>query len=313
MHIVHQFAPPFSGLIAAMPGVTRADHMPLESRWDLPADVDVCVVLHGEKDGRDVSHVARPAGWPGKVQLVQIASAGVDDYPEWIWEAPRVASAAGTTAIPIAEFAMALMLAHAKRLATETMGPDTPWPARDDYVGNALGTLHGKTLALLGLGNIAEQVARFAKAFGMDIIATRASDKPTPEPAIRLVDLETLVKSADHLVIAAPISDATRHLLNATRLKAMKSDAHIVNIARGGIIDQEALLAELDAGRLWASLDVTDPEPLPAGHPLLGHARVRITPHISWSSPDTPRRIVERIATNIGRLQAGQPLLGQLK
>ena len=313
MRVAHQFAPPMSALLAGLPGITHATHIPQESRWALPTDVDVLFVLHGEGADRALAADApRPAGWPGAVQLVQLASSGADDYPPWIWEAPAVASASGTTAIPIAEYAMAVMLAHTKRLAEITLNADDAWPERDALMGRPLGTLNGRTLGLVGLGNIARQVGRYANAFNMKIVAARASAAPSPDPWISTAPLDEVVAQADHLVLAAPITPATQHLLNAERLAKMKSDAHIINVGRGGLINQEALLAELDKGRLWASLDVTDPEPLPAGHKLIGHPRARITPHLSWSNPDINRAIMERLVQNIGRLTAGQPLLGAI-
>lgn len=313
MRVVHQFAPPMSAMIAAVPGVTSADHMPLERRWDLPVDADVVFVLHGEGDDRDVGGIPRPAGWPGSVKLVQIASSGIDDYPEWLFEALMVASAAGTTARPIAEYAMAVILAHAKRLAEMTMQAGDSWPPREALMARPLATLEGRTLGLLGLGQIARQLARYAAAFDMKIIATRRSDAPSPDANVRLVPLAELAARADHLVVAAPIGDSTRGLIDAALLKSMKADAHIVNIARGAIIDEAALKAEFEAGRLWASLDVTEPEPLPAGHWLIGHPRARVTPHMSWSSTETPRRIFERLGENLRRMQAGEPLIGQVK
>jgi phosphoglycerate dehydrogenase-like enzyme len=144
----------------------------------------------------------------------------------------------------------------------------------------------------------------------MRIIATRASAAPSPDPNVTLVPLGELVARADHLVIAAPIGPDTRGLLGSALLATMKPEAHIINVARGPIIDSDALRAQFDAGRLWASLDVTDPEPLPAGHWLIGHPRARVTPHLSWSSTETTRRVFERLAENIRRLQAGEPLLG---
>lgn len=311
MRVVHQFAPPMSAMIASLPGVTSAEHIPLDRRWDLPTDTDVLFVLHGEGDSRAHDEgLPRPAGWPGSVRLVQIASAGLDDYPTWLFEAPAVASSSGTTARPIAEYVMAAMLSHAKRLPAITLGVGDRWPTRDDMMDKPLGTLEGRTLALLGLGQISQTVARFAAAFDMRIIATRASTTPSPDPNVTLVPLRELLARADHLVIAAPIGADTRGLLGAELLGAMKPDAHIINIARGAIIDSEALRAQFDAGRLWASLDVTDPEPLPPGHWLIGHPRARVTPHLSWSSTETPRRVFERLAENIRRLQAGEALLG---
>jgi phosphoglycerate dehydrogenase-like enzyme len=313
MRIVHQFAPPMSAMLAGLPGITGASHVPQDNRWALPTDAEVLFVLHGEGANRDVSNVPRPPGWPGQVQLVQIASAGLDDYPEWIWEAPRVASASGTNSIPIAEYVLATMLSHAKRLPQITLQAGQVWPERDDLMREPLGSLNGRTLGLLGVGSIAMQVVKYADAFDMKIIATRGSDAPSPDPRVTLVPLAELAARSDHLVIAAPIGESTRGLIGAEFLKAMKRDAHIVNIARGAIIDQEALRAEFGRERLWASLDVTDPEPLPPGHWMIGHPRVRVTPHISWSCPETSQRVFGRLIENVRRLQAGEPLLGQLK
>lgn len=313
MRIAHQFAPPMSAMLAGLPGVSGAAHIPQDARWALPTDVDVLFVLHGEGEDRAAAHDApRPAGWPGAVKLVQLASAGADDYPPWLWEAPKVASASGTTAVPIAEFALAMMLAHAKRLAQVTLQPGDPWPDRQPFIDQPLGLLHGRTLGLVGLGNIARRVGHLAHAFGMTIIAARASAAPSPDAWITVAPLDEVAARADHLVLAAPISADTQHLLNTERLARMKADAHIVNVGRGGLIDQAALLAELDKGRLWASLDVTDPEPLPPGHRLIGHPRARITPHISWSNPDINRAILQRLMENIRRLGAGEDLLGAI-
>jgi phosphoglycerate dehydrogenase-like enzyme len=313
MRVVHQFAPPMSALIAGLPGVTSAEHIPLEDRWNLPVDADVVFVIHGEGDTRGVAGTPRPAGWPGKTKLVQIASAGLDDYPDWLFEAPLVASASGTNSIPIAEYALAVMLSHAKRLAEVTIKPGDGWHDRNSLISKPLGSLHGRTLGLLGFGSIARQIARYAAAFDMTIIAARHSDAPSPDPNVSIVSLDDLAARADHLVIAAPIDERTRGLVGAAFLGRMKPQAHIVNIARGAIIDDDALKAEFDRDRLWASLDVTEPEPLPAGHWMIGHPRVRVTPHLSWSCPETSQRVFGRLGENIQRLQAGAPLLGSIK
>jgi phosphoglycerate dehydrogenase-like enzyme len=314
MRIAHHFAPGMSALLAGLPGVTAAHHIEGD-RWALPTDADVLFVLHGE-GAHDARHAAagapRPPGWPGQVRLVQLASAGTDDYPPWLFEAPAVASASGTTAVPIAEYALAVMLAHAKRLHEITLLPGAGWPDRQLFINQPLGLLAGRTLGLVGLGNIGRQVGRLAHAFGMTVIAARGTAAPSPDPWVDIAPIDAVVARADHLVLAAPITPATQHLLNAQRLARMQPHAHIVNVGRGGLIDQAALLQELDRGRLWASLDVTDPEPLPAGHPLIGHPRVRVTPHVSWSNPDINRAILMRLADNIARLAAGQPLLGQV-
>jgi phosphoglycerate dehydrogenase-like enzyme len=131
-------------------------------------------------------------------------------------------------------------------------------------------------------------------------------------PGITLVSsLTELLGRADHVVIAAPATAETYHLIDADALAACKPGVHMVNIARGSLVDQDALLDALDRGQVAAaSLDVVDPEPLPAGHRLYDHPRVRLTPHVSWSSPDTIVRTVEMFVDNLRRYRAGEPLEG---
>jgi phosphoglycerate dehydrogenase-like enzyme len=120
-----------------------------------------------------------------------------------------------------------------------------------------------------------------------------------------------VVRDADHVAIAAPATPETYHLIDADVLGAMKDGVHIVNIARGTLIDQDALITALDSGKVArASLDVVDPEPLPAGHPLYTHPKVRLTPHISWSSPITMPRTMEIFLENLQRFRNGEPLEG---
>ena len=164
----------------------------------------------------------------------------------------------------------------------------------------------------VGLGSIATEVARRALAFEMNVLAFRRTDAPSPIDGIRIVrSLTELLAASDHVVVAAPATGATRKLLGADAFKAIKPGAHLVNVARGELVDQEALIAALDDGRVgMASLDVADPEPLPAGHPLYTHPKVRLTPHISWSSVGTLERTIGIFAENLRRYDAGEPLQG---
>jgi phosphoglycerate dehydrogenase-like enzyme len=120
-----------------------------------------------------------------------------------------------------------------------------------------------------------------------------------------------MLPRVDHLVLAAPATPKTAHLIGADELSVVKAGVHLVNIARGALVDQDALRTALDDGRVaMASLDVCDPEPLPAGHWIYGHPQVRLSPHISWSSPSLASRIVELLVDNIRRYVAGEPLEG---
>jgi phosphoglycerate dehydrogenase-like enzyme len=118
-----------------------------------------------------------------------------------------------------------------------------------------------------------------------------------------------LLREADHIVIAAPATQATYHLLDDEAFQAAKPGAHLINVARGSLVDHDALLRALDDGRIArASLDVVDPEPLPTGHRLYRHPRVRLSPHVAWSSPSTTAFAVNMFVSELRRWRAGEPL-----
>jgi phosphoglycerate dehydrogenase-like enzyme len=120
-------------------------------------------------------------------------------------------------------------------------------------------------------------------------------------------DLSAVIASADHLLLALPATDATRSLIDAGLLAHAKPTAHLINVARGSVLDQGALVSALDAGRLgFATLDVTEPEPLPADHPLWRHDRVRLTPHVSSNYTAVRRVLFDKIAANLGRFLRGE-------
>ncbi len=152
---------------------------------------------------------------------------------------------------------------------------------------------------------------RRALAFGMRVSFVRRTDAPPPLAAMERCGLTEVLAAADHLVVAAPSTAATRHLLGAEALAGVKPGVHVVNVSRGSLIDQAALLEALDDGRVArVTLDVTEPEPLPSGHPLYGHPRVRLSPHVSWSAPGALSRLVDRFVDNLRSYVAGQPLAG---
>ncbi len=213
----------------------------------------------------------------------------------------------GASAEAISEWVLAAMLAFEKRLPETWLdGPPERWA----FAG--LGTLSGRTLGLVGLGGIGAAVARRAEPFGMHIVACRHTDAPSPLPYVEvLTGLDDVLAVADHLVIAAASTGETRHLLDARAFARVQPGLHLVNIARGALVDQDALRVALDDGRVsLASLDVVDPEPLPAGHWLYEHPRVHVSAHISWNNPDGLEPQVESIAANVRRYVAGEPLVG---
>jgi phosphoglycerate dehydrogenase-like enzyme len=242
----------------------------------------------------------------GDVRWIHVLGAGVDGFPLELVGDRVLTCSRGASSVPIAEFVLAEMLAFEKKLPDSWItAPPERWNVAD------LGGMRGHTLGLIGIGAIGTEVARRALAFDMEVLAARRDPSKPVLPGVRVAPLEEVLGRADHLVITAASTNGTRHLLDARTLGMLKEGVHLVNIARGALIDQEALLAALDRGQVAvASLDVVEPEPLPAGHPFYSHPRVRLSPHISWSAPETARRTVELFIENYRRYRAGQPLEG---
>lgn len=251
-----------------------------------------------------VAPEAPPPGWPYGLRWIQLSSSGIDFYPAWLFGGVPVTTARGSASEPIAEFVLASIFAYNKRL------PEL-------YVGNAqwqhtaLTPVAGQTLGVLGFGSIGEHLARKALALGLRVVALRQSDTPLGIPGVTLAaGVHELFAQSDHMVLAAPLTAATRHVVNAQVLASAKPGSHLINIARGGLVDHAALLHALDHGPLsFATLDVTEPEPLPDGHPLYLHPKVRITPHTSAISTGSGEAIIDVFLANLERHLAGQPLL----
>jgi len=242
-----------------------------------------------------------------RVRWVHSFSTGVDSLPEAAFSAEVLTCSRGAGAVPISEFVLAAMLAFEKKVP-DVWIHDVPehWNFAD------LGGLYGRTVGLVGLGGIGERVARLAQGFGMEVTAFRRTPRPSPVDGVTIVDaLAAVLEAADHLVVAAPYTPRTHHLLDAAAFERVRPGIHLVNIARGGLIDQDALRTALDDGRVaMATLDTVEPEPLPAGHWLFSHPKVRLSPHVSWSSPEGGRKIFELFLENLGRYVKDEPLEG---
>lgn len=199
-----------------------------------------------------------------------------------------------------ADLTMALLLAAARRLpegiAAVRDGTWGPW--RPEWL---LGLeLRGARLAIVGMGRIGSAVARRAEAFGMEIL--HAGRPGTPQ-------FERALSSADVVSLHCPLTPQTRGMIGARALSAMKRGAILVNTARGAIVDQEALAHALQEGQLAAAaLDVTDPEPLPPGHPLLAAPRLIVLPHLGSATHRTRERMATLAVENLRAGLAGRPL-----
>ena len=207
--------------------------------------------------------------------------------------------------VSTAEHTMTLLFAVTKHL------PHHIARARQGLAGEPIGRaleLEGRTLGLIGIGRIASRVAVAAHALGMRVMACDPGVTASPVPGCDLVDLDTLLAASDVVSLHAPALPSTRRMMNADAFAKMPSGSYLVNCARGTLVDHDALLAAIDSGHLaGAGLDVTDPEPLPAGHPLLDRPNVVITPHIASASVAGRRRLYEHAIENVLAVLAGRP------
>lgn len=240
------------------------------------------------------------------VRWVQLTGTGIDNVPAPVRAVEVVTSARGASALAISEYVLATMGAFVRRFPGNWLQePPDRWNHQD------AATLAGATLALFGFGGIGQRIARLALAFEMHVRALRRTETPSPLPEVTMVSsVADLVAGADHLVLAAPATAQTRHVVNRATIELMKPGVHLVNIARGALVDQDALREGLDRGIIArASLDTVTPEPLPAGHWMYEHPRVFLTPHSSWAGPPPMSAATDIFCDNLRRYLAGQPLL----
>ena len=243
-----------------------------------------------------------PDGLPERVRWVQLPFAGVERWIERI-DAHRLwTSAAGAYGRPVAEHALMLMLAGTRRLADCARA--TSWTAPP------VAPLDGSTVLIVGAGGIGRALIELLEPLRVEVLAVSRRGRDGTIPAARL---DELWPRAHHVVIAAPATGATRHLVGARELAAMREDAWLVNVARGSLVDTEALTAALAAGGIGgAALDVTDPEPLPDDHPLWHEPRALITPHVANPESTLRRYLAELAGENIRRFAAGEELLSRI-
>jgi D-3-phosphoglycerate dehydrogenase / 2-oxoglutarate reductase len=214
-----------------------------------------------------------------------------------------VCNAPDAPSVSTAEHTLMLMLAVVKKLPAQTER------AREGLPGATTGSaleLDGTTLGLVGYGRIARRVGAAARAFGMRVLA--CDPYLSDAEGCELVDLDQIFTRSDVISLHAPAVADTHHMINAASLAVMKRGVYLVNCARGGLVDQDALLAALESGQVaGAGLDVTDPEPLPSGHPLLQHPNVIVTPHVASATVAGRRRLYAHAIDNALNVLAGRP------
>ena len=236
-----------------------------------------------------------------RLRLVQLLSAGAEQFAGRLPEGVVLCNARGAHTPATAEWAVAAMLAAQRGL---------PSFALEQAAGRWSTTVHrsliGARVLVVGAGDIGRRIGRMLTGFDVELTYVAR----TPRDEIRSsAELPELLPSADVVVIILPVTAETTGLVDAAFLAAMKDGALLVNAARGVVVDTDALLAELQSGRLRAALDVTDPEPLPAAHPLWSAPGLLLTPHVAGVVPEALERAAGALCDQLGRVLAGGPLV----
>ncbi|MFY0406112.1 2-hydroxyacid dehydrogenase [Solicola sp. PLA-1-18] len=235
------------------------------------------------------------------LKVVQTQSAGTDAVEPHLPGGVTLCNARGVHDAATAEMAVTLVLSSLRDVPRWVRGQDSgSWEQDND--GPALAD---KRVMILGYGSIGEAVERRLAGFEVEVVRVARRERDGVHP---MGDLPSLLPEVDVVVLLVPLSDATRHLVDADFLARLKDGALLVNVARGPVVDTDALLAELRSGRLHAALDVTDPEPLPADHPLWSAPGVLVTPHVAGGTQAMAPRIQALLRDQLARFAAGRDL-----
>jgi phosphoglycerate dehydrogenase-like enzyme len=284
---------------------------------DLPADVEVVLIPPEPAGLPDLTRVDLivPIGRvreplfellrePNRLRVIQTLSAGVDWLVGRVPEGVLVCNARGVYDGPLAEWVVGSILAFQRGLVQARDAQ-----ARGTWSSFEPDELAGRRVVILGFGSIGTAVAERLRAFNVEIVGVARTPR---DGALGLEDLDAVLPRADVLVDLLPLTSETVGFLDARRLALLPDGALLVNGGRGRTVDTLALIRELELGRLRAALDVTDPEPLPPGHPLWALPNVLISPHVAGDSSGSTARAFALAGDQVRRFAAGQPLVNQV-
>ncbi|MFI6676376.1 2-hydroxyacid dehydrogenase [Kribbella sp. NPDC050470] len=251
--------------------------------------------------GSDVVEVVRdmPA-----LKVVQLQTAGFENVLPHLADDVTLCNARGVHDASTAELAVGLILASYRRLPRAVRNQDQQvWPESYDEMDDSLAD---RTVLILGYGSIGEALERRLTGFECEIIRVARRPREGVHP---ISELPALLPLADVVVLLTPATADTRGMVDGKFLAQLKDGALLVNVSRGVVVDTDALLTELAGGRIRAALDVTDPEPLPAGHPLWSAPNVLVNPHRGGASTAFAPRVARLVRAQLERYAAGEPLI----
>jgi phosphoglycerate dehydrogenase-like enzyme len=236
------------------------------------------------------------------LKVVQTQTAGYEHVLPFLRDDVTLCNARGVHDASTAELAVTLILSTYRQIPQAVRDADRQvWPPYEGFQDS----LADRTVLIVGYGSIGEALERRLAGFECDVLRVARREREGVWPVSALPDL---LPRADVVVLLTPATAETNGMVDKTFLGRMKDGALLVNVARGSVVDTDALLAELSSGRLRAGLDVTDPEPLPTGHPLWSAPNVLITPHRGGATTAFPPRVARLVRSQLERYATGQPL-----
>ena len=304
-HVAYQLHERFSSLETGINSFAVRDPETLEKRV---SETDVLVI-----SGLWQNHLLDRTK---RLRFIQSIGAGTDQFPreELAMRGIRLASARGVNARAVAEHAMALMLALSRRLPEARDNQQKRvWRGMIGDLSQREDELGGKTLLVVGLGDIGGRLAQLAKAFDMRVVGLRrhpAFGRGAADAVHAMDELNSMLPDADFVVLACPLTAETENLVDAQALSRMKPTAYLVNVARGRVVEEAALIEALATHRIaGAGIDVTAEEPLAPSSPLWAMEQVLITPHTAGETRRYEDNVIEILRDNLGRLWRGEPQL----
>jgi len=234
------------------------------------------------------------------LKVLQVPNAGYDDAMEFLRPGITLCNGRGIHDDSTAELAVGLTIASLRGFATFVRDQD-----KGEWVNKNYDSINDRKIGIVGFGSIGSTIARMLSGFSVEIVAFTQSGR---DNTIAIADLDKHLPTLDVVILILPLTKESKHLFDARRLALMKDGALLVNVARGPIVDTDALVKELNSGRITAGLDVTDPEPLPKGHPLWSAKGVLISPHVGGNSSAFEKRARRLIESQLDLLAQGKPL-----
>jgi phosphoglycerate dehydrogenase-like enzyme len=234
------------------------------------------------------------------LKVLQVPNAGYDDALEFLRPGITLCNGRGIHDDSTAELAVGLTIASLRGFATFVRDQD-----KGEWVNKNYDSINDRKIGIVGFGSIGSTIARMLSGFSVEIVAFTQSGR---DNTIAITDLDKHLPSLDVVILILPLTKESKHLFDARRLALMKDGALLVNVARGPIVDTDALVKELNSGRITAGLDVTDPEPLPKGHPLWSAKGVLISPHVGGNSSAFEKRARRLIESQLDLLAQGKQL-----